>query len=82
MLTLLAMKHLADYTMIGQKKKQSMQPETLSTPQSLALARKGKLNDRRLENVRSYLAKVARVNPQTNKLGLTKLLAWIGPRDR
>jgi len=54
MLSYLAKSYPDAYGAIGKKRKLSMQTVALNTTQTLALARVGKLNDVRMQSVRSF----------------------------
>jgi hypothetical protein len=64
MLLHLAKTHPKKYMAMGRRKKLSMEPVVLDTAQTIALARVGKLNDTRMDSLRSYLRQVGKVQLQ------------------
>jgi hypothetical protein len=64
MLLYLAKSHPKKFMEIGRRRKLSMNTIALNTAQTIALARVGKLNDSRMNYVRSFLRQVGKVNLQ------------------
>jgi hypothetical protein len=62
MLTHLAKCHPAKYMSVGRNRKLSTRTVSLTTPQTIALARIGKLNDFRMKKIKSFLRHVGKVN--------------------
>ena len=62
MLCYLAKTNPDTYARVGRNRKLSMQPFILSTTQTLALARLGRLNDTQMKKLRSFLKHMAKVN--------------------
>jgi hypothetical protein len=64
MMTYLAKNNPEKYIRIGQTRKLSMQTVALTTSQTIALARVGRLNDVRMKNIRSFLRQIGKLNLQ------------------
>ena len=71
MLTHLAKAYPDNYNRVGQKRDISMKSVVLNTPQTIALARVGRLNDVRMKKIKSFLRHVGRV---TLELSASELL--------
>jgi hypothetical protein len=67
MLMYLAKYETASYLKIGKQRKLSMKTVSLTTAQTMALARIGALNDDRMGKVRSYLRTIGKVHLQLSK---------------
>jgi hypothetical protein len=79
MLTHLAKAHPDHYTRVGQKRDLSMRTIALNTPQTVALARVGRLNDVRLKRLRSFLKHVGNVNVELSASEVQRIdnqVAW------
>ena len=64
MLTHLSKTNPKMYERVGRNRKLSMRTVVLTTPQTIALARVGRLNDTRMKKIRSFLRQVGQVNLQ------------------
>jgi hypothetical protein len=66
------------YLKVGKQRKISMKTVTLTTTQTMALAKVAQLNDDRMEKLRSYLRTIGKVNLQLSKVEQQRIDTVVG----
>jgi hypothetical protein len=78
MLSYLAKTNSQMYVAVGKKRRLSMMTVALNTTQTLALARVGRLNDVRMQYIRSFLKHIGGVNLQLSKKEQVRIDRQVG----
>jgi hypothetical protein len=78
MLTHLSKTNPETYARVGRNRKLNMRTVVLTTPQTIALARVGRLNDTRMKKIRLLLRTVGKVNLQVSTKEVERLDAQVG----